>query len=60
VLQSRAWDEAGNVQPTRAQIVAARGQASRVPPVTAFTSQHYNGPTSWAVDASGGVRHVYA
>ncbi|HUQ73511.1 MAG TPA: sulfite dehydrogenase [Burkholderiales bacterium] len=60
VLQSRAWDEAGHVQPTRAQIVAARGQASRVPPVAAFTSQHYNGPTSWAVDASGGVRHVYA
>jgi sulfane dehydrogenase subunit SoxC len=60
VLQSRAWDEAGHSQPTRAQLIAARGQASRVPPVTAFTSQHYNGPTSWAVDASGSVRHVYA
>ena len=60
VLQSRAWDEAGHVQPTRAQIVAQRGQASRVPPVTAFVSQHYNGPTSWAIDAAGAVRHVYA
>lgn len=60
VLQSRAWDEAGHVQPTRAEIIAARGQASRVPPVTAFVSQHYNGPTSWAIDANGGVRHVYA
>ena len=56
VLQSRAWDDAGNVQPTRAEIIAARGQGSRVAPVTAFISQHYNGPTSWAVDASGGVR----
>jgi asparagine synthase (glutamine-hydrolysing) len=44
----------------RAEIVAARGQGSRVAPVTAFISQHYNGPTSWAVDANGGVRHVYA
>ena len=60
VLQSRAWDDAGNVQPSRAEIIAARGQGSRVAPVTAFISQHYNGPTSWAVDANGGVRHVYA
>jgi sulfane dehydrogenase subunit SoxC len=60
VLQSRAWDEAGNVQPTRAQLVAHRGQTRKVPPVTAFTSQHYNGPTSWAVDRSGEVKHVYA
>jgi sulfane dehydrogenase subunit SoxC len=60
ILQSRAWDESGNAQPTRAQIIATRGQAAKVPPVTAFVSQHYNGPTSWAVDAAGGVRHVYA
>ena len=60
VLQSRAWDESGNVQPTRAQIVAARGQSARTPPVTAFISQHYNGPTSWSVAASGEVSHVYA
>ena len=60
VLQSRAWDEAGNAQPTRAQIVALRGQASRVPAVTGFPSQHYNGPTTWAIDPAGSVRHVYA
>jgi sulfane dehydrogenase subunit SoxC len=60
VLQSRAWDEAGNVQPTRAQIVAERGQSAHTPPATAFVSQHYNGPTSWAVDAKGEVKHVYA
>src|SRR3989440_1366749 len=30
VLQSRAWDDGGNAQPTRAQIVAHRGQSSRV------------------------------
>ena len=61
VLQSRAWDEAGNVQPTRAQVIAQRGQTGK--PVTnllAFPSQHYNGPTSWAVDAGGEVKNVYA
>jgi sulfane dehydrogenase subunit SoxC len=61
VLQSRAWDEAGTVQPTRAQIISARGETKK--PVTnllAFPSQHYNGPTSWAIDASGEVKHVYA
>jgi sulfane dehydrogenase subunit SoxC len=60
VLQSRAWDEAGNAQPTRAQIIAHRGAAKGNPPVTAFPSQHYNGVTSWAIDAKGEVKHVYA
>jgi len=60
VLQSRAWDEAGNVQPTRAEIIAHRGQTSRPPSVLAFPSQHYNGPTSWAIDSKGEVKHVYA
>src|SRR5207245_7223470 len=60
ILQSRAWDEGGNVQPTRAQIVAQRGETKTVPPVTAFPSQHYNGPTSWAIDGKGEVAHVYA
>src|SRR5436190_7657900 len=59
VLLSRAWDDTGDAQPTRAEIIAHRGQGSRVVPATAFISQHYNGPTSWAIDASGGVRHVY-
>ena len=60
VLQSRAWDEAGNVQPTRAQIVAERGESDKVLPATAFISQHYNGPTSWAIESNGEVKHVYA
>ena len=60
VLQSRAWDEAGYVQPTRAQVVAERGETTQVPPVTAFPSQHYNGITTWAIDRSGEVKHVYA
>ena len=60
VLQSRAWDEAGNEQPTRAQLVAARGETTRVPPVNAFPSQHYNAITSWSVEPSGEVKHVYA
>ena len=60
MLQSRAWDEAGNVQPTRAQIVAARGETRGFRPITAFPGQHYNGPTSWAIDRNGEVKHVYA
>jgi sulfane dehydrogenase subunit SoxC len=59
VLQSRAWDEAGHTQPTRAQIIGHRGQTMKPPPVTAFPAQHYNGPTSWAIDANGEVKHVY-
>ena len=61
VLQSRAWDEAGNVQPTRAQMIAQRGQTKM--PVTnplGFPSQHYNGPTSWGIEAGGEVKNVYA
>jgi len=61
VLQSRAWDEAGNVQPTRAEVVARRGQTAK--PVTnplGFPSQHYNGPTSWRVESTGEVKNVYA
>ena len=61
ILQSRAWDEAGNVQPTRAQIIAQRGQTkAAVTNAGAFPSQHYNGPTSWAIERSGEVKHVYA
>jgi sulfane dehydrogenase subunit SoxC len=61
ILQSRAWDEAGNVQPTRSEFVAARGETSR--PVTnplAFPNQHYNSITSWGVDGKGEIKHVYA
>jgi sulfane dehydrogenase subunit SoxC len=61
VLQSRAWDESGAVQPLRAEFVAARGQTDK--PVTnplGFPNQHYNSITSWGVDSSGGIKHVYA
>jgi sulfane dehydrogenase subunit SoxC len=61
ILQSRAWDEAGNAQPLRAEFVAARGEARN--PVTtplAFPNQHYNSITSWGVDSKGVIKHVYA
>ena len=61
ILQSRAYDDGGNVQPLRAEFVAKRGEATR--PVTsplAFPNQHYNSITSWAVDSKGEVSHVYA
>ncbi len=61
VLESRAWDEAGNDQPLRAAFIAARGQTDK--PVTsplAFPNQHYNSITSWGVDSSGGIKHVYS
>ena len=48
------------MQPTREQFVATRGQTTKPPSVLAFPSQHFNAVTSWAVDAEGGVRHVYA
>jgi sulfane dehydrogenase subunit SoxC len=60
ILQSRAWDDAGNVQPTRAQFVAQRGELKKVPPVIAIANQHFNAVTSWAVNATGDVTHVYA
>src|SRR2546423_3366409 len=54
VLQSRAWDEAGQSQPTPAPILAHRRQAAEVPAGTRLPSQHYNGPTNWAIDCAGG------
>jgi sulfane dehydrogenase subunit SoxC len=60
ILQSRAWDEAGNVQPLRAQFVAARGQTQKPPNIRGFPNQHYNSITSWGVEPSGQVKHVYA
>jgi sulfane dehydrogenase subunit SoxC len=60
ILQSRAWDEAGNVQPTRAEFVTKRGELKAVPPATAFPNQHFNAITSWAVASTGEIKHVYA
>jgi sulfane dehydrogenase subunit SoxC len=61
VLQSRAWDEAGNAQPLRKDFVAARGETKK--PVTnpaAFPNQHYNSLTSWGIGSNGEIKHVYA
>jgi sulfane dehydrogenase subunit SoxC len=60
ILQSRATDEAGNVQPTRAEFVAERGQTKGIPRVTAFPGQHFNAIMSWAVERNGEIKHVYA
>jgi sulfane dehydrogenase subunit SoxC len=60
VLQSRAWDEAGNVQPTREQLFAERGAPKINVPVTAFPMTHMNYITSWAIDSKGEAKHVYA
>ena len=51
VLQSRATDSAGNVQPTRAAILAERGSTS---------FYHFNGIQSWRVATGGEVTNVYA
>jgi sulfane dehydrogenase subunit SoxC len=50
-LMSRATDEAGGTQPTRASWIAqyAPGQG-----------YHFNGIQSWSVEADGTVKNVYA
>jgi sulfane dehydrogenase subunit SoxC len=60
VLTSRAWDESGAAQPLRADFVAARGEAKKVPNVLGFPNQHYNSLTSWGIDGKGEIKHVYA
>ncbi len=52
--------DAGNVQPTRAEFVAHRGELKEPLPPTAFPNQHFNAITSWAIDTQGEVKHVYA
>jgi sulfane dehydrogenase subunit SoxC len=60
VLVSRAWDEAGNSQPMRAEFVAARGQTHEpLKSPLAFPNQHYNSTTSWGVGSNGEIKHVY-
>jgi sulfane dehydrogenase subunit SoxC len=51
VLQSRATDERGYTQPTRTQLIAARGQ---------FSLYHYNAIQSWRVATNGEVSNVHA
>jgi sulfane dehydrogenase subunit SoxC len=60
ILQSRACDDEGYSQPTRAQFVAERGELDAVPSVLAFKNHHFNAVTSWAVDQHGTVKHAYA
>jgi sulfane dehydrogenase subunit SoxC len=51
IIASRAIDETGYVQPTRAALIAARGTNS---------IYHYNGIKSWNVRADGTVTNVEA
>jgi sulfane dehydrogenase subunit SoxC len=51
VLQSRATDDTGYVQPTRAELIAKRGNKALY---------HFNGITSWSIAENGEVKHVYA
>jgi sulfane dehydrogenase subunit SoxC len=51
VLMSRAVDETGAVQPTRASLIAERGERQ---------NYHNNGIQAWAVAAGGEVSNVYA
>ena len=50
VLQSRAYDETGYVQPSRRELVGVRGTGS---------IYHYNGIQSWKVAADGQVSNLY-
>jgi sulfane dehydrogenase subunit SoxC len=60
VIASRAWDEAGNVQPLRSEFVAQRGQTKEpVKNLLGFPNQHYNSLTSWGVASNGEISHVY-
>jgi sulfane dehydrogenase subunit SoxC len=51
VLQSRATDDTGMVQPTRAQFAADRGLRG---------VYHYNAIASWRIDEKGEATNVYA
>lgn len=50
VLQSRATDETGYVQPSREQLIAERGRHGFF---------HYNAVVSWEVTEDGEINHVY-
>jgi len=51
VLQSRATDETGYMQPTRDTLVASRGTKG---------FYHWNSVNSWAISSEGSAAHVYA
>ena len=51
ILQSRATDDSGQIQPTRTALLAERGHNN---------FYNFNGIVSWAIDDEGSVSHVYA
>ncbi|WP_205737845.1 sulfite dehydrogenase [Granulosicoccus antarcticus] len=51
VLMSRATDTAGARQPSRDELISAKG---------GNVYYHYNGICAWAVDVDGDISHVYA
>ena len=51
ILQSRAMDASGQVQPARDALLAARGR---------WGYFHYNAIVSWSIDEDGFISHVYA
>lgn len=50
VLLSRATDSSGQVQPSRAELIASKG---------GNVYHHYNATVSWQVAADGSMSHVY-
>jgi sulfane dehydrogenase subunit SoxC len=50
VLQSRAIDETGAIQPARKDLIENRGQHGFF---------HYNGIVSWEITEEGDINHVY-
>src|SRR5215471_18450742 len=59
VLLSRATDESGNVQPSRAAFLAERGAPKVTANANAFPMEHCNMISSWGVSAKGEVTNVY-
>ncbi|MEZ5756748.1 MAG: sulfite dehydrogenase [Emcibacteraceae bacterium] len=51
ILQSRAYDEFGRIQPTRNQLITARGRKP---------TYHFHAIQSWGVASSGEIKNVYA
>jgi sulfane dehydrogenase subunit SoxC len=51
VLQSRATDETGYIQPTRKDLIAQCGKHGFF---------HYNAIVSWEITESGEINHIYA
>ncbi|HLN39840.1 MAG TPA: hypothetical protein VK337_18825, partial [Xanthobacteraceae bacterium] len=59
IITSRAWDDSGAMQPLRADFIAVRGEAKKVPNVLGFPNQHYNSLTAWGIGSTGEIKHVY-